>query len=153
VTAEIGTGTRVLLGNEALAELRQRADTEAILRDDDPYYGEEGEANAFERAVTPAVVHELVDEIERLRAALAGHLFDGESLGFREQVRAEMMRDLAQSRNHHRATGIRMAARLYNRGQSETVTRGQTCGFLTSLADSVEEAGGEDAPQAGALAG
>lgn len=151
MTAEIHSATPPPLTDEALDELRRRADTERILRDDDPYYAEDGDASAFERAVTPAVVHELVDEIERLREALGGHLFDGESLGFREQVRAEMVKGLARSRNHHRATGIRVAARIYAGGLRENVTRGEVCGFLSSLADSVEEAGGAGAAPGEAL--
>lgn len=153
MTAEIESLTTPPLSQEKLAELRHRADTEHILRDGDPYYGEDGEAGAFERAVTPAVVHELVDEIERLRSALSGHLFDGESLGFREQIRAEMVKDLVKSRNHHRATGIRVAARIYSTGLRDNITRGEVCGFLSSLADSVEEAGGAGATSSEASAG
>lgn len=141
------------ISNDLLAELRKRADTEHILRDGDPYYGDGGEAGAFERVVTPTVVHALVDEIERLRAALSGHLFDGESLGFREMVRAEIMRDLGASRNHHRAMGIRVAARIYSTGLRESITRGEVCGFLSALAEDVEGAGGVGGANREAAAG
>jgi hypothetical protein len=128
----------MIFKNEELAELRQRAATEAILRDGDPYYGEDGEANSFERAVTPAVVQKLVDEIDSLRAALVGHLFDGESLSTREAVREEIQKELMQSRDHHRATGIRVAARMFSTGLREPIDRGYVGGFLTNLADQFE---------------
>jgi hypothetical protein len=131
--------------HELLAELRQRADAEHILRDGDPFYGDDGEASAFERTVTPAVVHSLVDEIERLQAALSGHLFDGESLSTRERVRAEFISELTQGRNHHRATGVRVAARIYSTGLRESITRGEVCAFLSVIADDFESAGGAGA--------
>ncbi|SEI45619.1 hypothetical protein SAMN04487917_101388 [Arthrobacter sp. yr096] len=124
--------------NEEIAELRQRADTESVLRDGDPYYGEDGEANSYERAVTPAVVHKLLDEIEGLRTALAGHLFDGESLSIREAVREEIQKEMLKSRDHHRATGIRVAARMFATGLREPIDRGYVGGFLTQVADRIE---------------
>ncbi|AYN57844.1 hypothetical protein HOU49_gp57 [Arthrobacter phage Eileen] len=36
----------------------------------------------------------LVGEVRRLRKALAGHLFDGESLSTREAIRAELLKEL-----------------------------------------------------------
>lgn len=127
---------------DVLATLRERADTEQILRDGDPFYAEGGGASAFDRAVTPAVVHGLVDEIERLRAALRGNLFDGESLSTRERVREEFISELTRSRNHHRATGVRVAARMYATGLRESITRGEVCAFLSVVADDLEASGG-----------
>ncbi|BCW61898.1 hypothetical protein [Arthrobacter sp. StoSoilB22] len=124
--------------NDELEELWQRAATETILRDGDPYYSEDGEANSFERAVTPVVVQRLLAEIEAGRNALAGRLFDGESLNFREAVRTEVQQELMQSRNHHRAMGIRIAARIFGSGLRESIDRGHVCAFLTSLADEIE---------------
>jgi hypothetical protein len=146
VSAEPDTSTQPVT-HELLTELRQRADTEHILRGDDPYYGEDGEASAYERAVTPAVVHSLVDEIERLRNALNGHLFDGESLSTRERIRAEFISELARSRNHHRATGVRLAARIYSTGLRESITRGEVCAFLGVFADDLENSGGAGAAE------
>jgi hypothetical protein len=123
---------------EELEELWQRAATEAVLRDGDPYYGEDGEANAFERAVTPAVLQRLLGEIESLRTALAGHIFDGESLSRREAIRSEIQQELLQSRARHRATGIRVAARLFTQGLRNPIDRGHVYGYLTSLADEIE---------------
>jgi hypothetical protein len=139
--------------HEQLAELRERAATEHILRDGDPYYSEDGEASAFERAVTPAVVHSLVEEIERLRTALNGHLFDGESLTTRERVRAEFISELTQSRNHHRATGVRVAARIYATGMRESITRGEVCAFLGVIAEDLENSGGAGAAKSEVVAG
>jgi hypothetical protein len=123
---------------EELEELWQRAATEAILRDGDPFYSEDGEANSFERAVTPAVVQRLLAEIEAGRNTLVGHLFDGESLNFREAVRTEVQQELMQSRNHHRAMGIRVAARIFGSGLRNPIDRGHVCAFLSSLADEID---------------
>jgi hypothetical protein len=50
----------------------------------DPYGADERAQALEDRAA-------LVAEVERLRLALAGHLFDGESITAREAVRAEMI--------------------------------------------------------------
>lgn len=121
-----------------LEQIMRYADTEAILRNEDPFYGEDGEASQWDRNVTPAVVIGLCEEIAKLRTALAGHIFDGESLNTREAIRSEMIAESQRCIASAKADGIRLAARNYPSMLRDMVSRGSVIGWLTIFADNVE---------------
>lgn len=78
------------VSHEDLQKIKGRARTEVILRAGDPFY-EGPEAGAYDKLVTPDVVLGLCNEVQRLRVALAGHLFPGEAVSMREAIRSELI--------------------------------------------------------------
>lgn len=51
-------------------------------------------------------------EVERLTRALAGHLFDGESLSTREAIRSELIVQLAEDNERYLSTFARQETRI-----------------------------------------
>jgi hypothetical protein len=94
----------------------------------------------------------LCDEVDRLRRALAGHLFDGESLGTREAIRSELITAGFEAMNELdrlRARAGRHARTLRSIAADLEMQLPETSAELREMADGLSDSG-ETAPDRGA---